>query len=109
MPALTGNTSIRMVFAPPRRVVGHYGMGMTTAASPATEQLETLRGLVRTATQRLLGDTILVSDEEVAGAQPTSGLDSRPCRYPRCSERRCRPPTVRVGAYWRTSGHVPLA
>jgi maleylpyruvate isomerase len=53
-----------MVFAPPRRLVGHYGMGMTAAASPATEQLETVRGLVRTATQRLLGDTILVSDEE---------------------------------------------
>jgi maleylpyruvate isomerase len=42
---------------------GHYGMGMTAAASPATTQLETLRGLVRTATQRLLGDTILVADE----------------------------------------------
>ncbi len=38
-------------------------MGMT-AASPATTQLETLRGLVRTATQRLLGDTILVTDEK---------------------------------------------
>jgi maleylpyruvate isomerase len=45
-------------------VFGHYGMGMTAAASPATVQLETLRGLVRTATQRLLGDTILVSDEQ---------------------------------------------
>jgi maleylpyruvate isomerase len=44
--------------------VGHYGMGMTAAASPATAQLETLRGLVRTATQRLLGDTILVSEEQ---------------------------------------------
>jgi len=53
-----------MVFAPPHRVLGHYGMGMTAAASPATEQLETLRGLVRAATQRLLGDTILVSDEQ---------------------------------------------
>jgi maleylpyruvate isomerase len=39
-------------------------MGMTAAASPATMQLETLRGLVRTATQRLLGDTILVTDEQ---------------------------------------------
>ena len=39
-------------------------MGMTAAASPATTQLETLRGLVTTATQRLLGDTILVSDEQ---------------------------------------------
>jgi maleylpyruvate isomerase len=38
-------------------------MGMT-AASPATTQLETLRGLVTTATQRLLGDTILVTDEK---------------------------------------------
>jgi maleylpyruvate isomerase len=37
---------------------------MTAAASPATTQLETLRGLVRTATQRLLGDTILVTDEQ---------------------------------------------
>ena len=37
---------------------------MTAAASPATTQLETLRGLVRTATQRLLGDTILVNDEQ---------------------------------------------
>jgi maleylpyruvate isomerase len=39
-------------------------MGMTAAASPAATQLETLRDLVRTATQRLLGDTILVSDEQ---------------------------------------------
>jgi maleylpyruvate isomerase len=39
-------------------------MGMTAAASPATTQLETRRGLVRTTTQRLLGDTILVSDEQ---------------------------------------------
>jgi maleylpyruvate isomerase len=37
---------------------------MTAAASPATTQLETLRGLVRTATQRLLGDTILVTDDQ---------------------------------------------
>jgi maleylpyruvate isomerase len=37
---------------------------MTAAASPAATQLETLRGLVRAATQRLLGDTILVSDEQ---------------------------------------------
>ncbi|HEX5383496.1 MAG TPA: maleylpyruvate isomerase N-terminal domain-containing protein, partial [Propionibacteriaceae bacterium] len=37
---------------------------MTAAASPATTQLETLRSLVRTATQRLLGDTILVTDEQ---------------------------------------------
>lgn len=43
-------------------------MGMTAAASPATTQLETLRGLVRTATQRLLGDTILVTDEQWRGA-----------------------------------------
>jgi maleylpyruvate isomerase len=39
-------------------------MGMTAAASQATTQLETLRGLVRTATQRLLGDTILVADDQ---------------------------------------------
>ena len=39
-------------------------MGMTAAASSATTQLETLRGLVRTATQRLLGDTILVTDDQ---------------------------------------------
>ena len=45
-------------------MVRHYGMGMTAAASLATTQLETLRGLVRTATQRLLGDTILVADEQ---------------------------------------------
>ena len=37
---------------------------MTAPASPAGTQLETLRGLVRTATQRLLGDTILVADEQ---------------------------------------------
>jgi maleylpyruvate isomerase len=37
---------------------------MTAAAYPAATQLETLRGLVRTATQRLLGDTILVTDEQ---------------------------------------------
>jgi len=53
-----------MVLRPPGTLCGHYGMGMTAAASPATAQLETLRGLVRTATQRLLGDTILVSDEQ---------------------------------------------
>jgi maleylpyruvate isomerase len=39
-------------------------MGMTAAASSATTQLETLRGLVITATQRLLGDTILVPDDQ---------------------------------------------
>jgi maleylpyruvate isomerase len=39
-------------------------MGMTAAATPATAQLETLRGLVRIATQHLLGDTILVTDEQ---------------------------------------------
>jgi maleylpyruvate isomerase len=37
---------------------------MTAPASSATTQLEPLRGLVRTATQRLLGDTILVTDEQ---------------------------------------------
>lgn len=45
-------------------MVRHYGMGMTPAASPATTQLETLRELVRTATQRLLGDTILVTEQQ---------------------------------------------
>ena len=44
--------------------MGHYGMGMTAATSPATTQLDTLRGLVRTTTPRLLGDTILVADEQ---------------------------------------------
>jgi maleylpyruvate isomerase len=39
-------------------------MGMSAPASPTTTQLETLRGLVTTATQRLLGDTILVADEQ---------------------------------------------
>jgi maleylpyruvate isomerase len=39
-------------------------MGMTAPASSATTQLETLRGLVRAATHRLLGDTILVTDEQ---------------------------------------------
>jgi maleylpyruvate isomerase len=39
-------------------------MGMSAPASPTTSQLETLRGLVTTATQRLLGDTILVADEQ---------------------------------------------
>jgi maleylpyruvate isomerase len=39
-------------------------MGMTGAASPATTQLETLRELMKTATQRLLGDTILVTDDQ---------------------------------------------
>jgi maleylpyruvate isomerase len=37
---------------------------MTAAASPATTQLETLRELVRIATQRLLGDTILVTEQQ---------------------------------------------
>ena len=50
--------------ASPEPSLGHYGMGMTAAAMPATTQLETLRGLVRTATQRLLGDTILVADDQ---------------------------------------------
>jgi maleylpyruvate isomerase len=48
----------------PERLSGTTVLGMTAAASPATAQLETLRGLVKTATQRLLGDTILVSDEQ---------------------------------------------
>jgi len=39
-------------------------MGMSAPASSAATQLETLRGLVITATQRLLGDTILVADEQ---------------------------------------------
>jgi maleylpyruvate isomerase len=39
-------------------------MDMTAPASSATTQLETLRGLVRAATHRLLGDTILVTDEQ---------------------------------------------
>jgi maleylpyruvate isomerase len=39
-------------------------MGMTAPASSPTTQLETLRSLVRTATQRLLGDTILVADDQ---------------------------------------------
>ncbi|HET8916257.1 MAG TPA: maleylpyruvate isomerase family mycothiol-dependent enzyme [Propionibacteriaceae bacterium] len=37
---------------------------MSAPASPATTQLETLRGLVTTATQRLLGDTISVAEEQ---------------------------------------------
>jgi maleylpyruvate isomerase len=52
-----------MALGLPQPYLGHYGMGMTAAAS-ATTQLETLRGLVRTATQRLLGDTILVTNEQ---------------------------------------------
>ena len=39
-------------------------MGMSAPASSTTTQLETLRALVTTATQRLLGDTILVADEQ---------------------------------------------
>ena len=38
-----------------------------TQTESAGEQLETLRGLVTTATQRLLGDTISVSDEDWRG------------------------------------------
>ena len=45
-------------------MVAHYGMGMSAPASSATTQLETLRGLVTTATQRLLGDTISVAEEQ---------------------------------------------
>ena len=48
----------------PRAIAAHYGMGMSAPASPATTQLETLRSLVKTATQRLLGDTISVADEQ---------------------------------------------
>ena len=64
MPALTGTLNESEWHRASRESVGHYGMGMTAAASPATTQLETLRGLVRTATQRLLGDTISVTDEQ---------------------------------------------
>ncbi len=39
-------------------------MRMSAPASPTTTQLERLRGLVNTATQRLLGDTISVADEQ---------------------------------------------
>ena len=46
---------------------------MTAAASPATTQLETLRGLVRTATHRLLGETILVTDEQWRAASRLPG------------------------------------
>jgi maleylpyruvate isomerase len=49
---------------PPEPWSGTTVWGMTAAASPPATQLETLRGLVRTATQRLLGDTILVTDEQ---------------------------------------------
>jgi maleylpyruvate isomerase len=38
-----------------------------TQTEPAATQLETLRGMVTTATQRLLGDTIAVSDEDWRG------------------------------------------
>ena len=73
MPALTSITGkfrcpgfrrLSSVETSPRAVVAHYGMGMTAAASPAATQLDTLRTLVRTATQRLLGDTILVTDDQ---------------------------------------------
>ena len=59
MPEMGGTEPSRRSF------VRHYGMGMTAAASsPAATQLETLCDLVRTATQRLLGDTILVTDQQ---------------------------------------------
>jgi maleylpyruvate isomerase len=48
----------------PRAIAPHYRMGMSAPASQATTQLETLRALVKTATQRLLGDTISVADEQ---------------------------------------------
>ena len=69
MPALTGDTrkcarKSDRIEPSPAPGPGTTVCIMTAAASPATTQLETLRGLVRTATQRLLGETILVTDEQ---------------------------------------------
>jgi maleylpyruvate isomerase len=73
VPALTGDTrkcprecarECDGVETSPEPRSGTTVWGMTAAASPAATQLETLRGLVITATQRLLGDTILVTDEQ---------------------------------------------
>src|SRR4029450_882875 len=55
---------IRSIETSRESYVAHYGMGMSAPASSTTTQLETLRALVTTATQRLLGDTILVADEQ---------------------------------------------
>lgn len=44
-----------------------------TAGDPATGQLETLRGLMSSATARLLGDTIAVSDEDWRGPSRLPG------------------------------------
>jgi maleylpyruvate isomerase len=64
VPALTWDTrKCDAIEASPEAWSGTTVWGMTAAASPATTQLETLRELVRTATQRLLGDTILVADD----------------------------------------------
>lgn len=46
---------------------------MNTAASPADAQLDTLRGLVATATHRLLGDTIDVADVQWRQPSPLPG------------------------------------
>jgi maleylpyruvate isomerase len=42
----------------------HYVMTMNAPGNAAAEQLDNVRALVRHATQRLLGDTISVSDDE---------------------------------------------
>jgi maleylpyruvate isomerase len=44
--------------------VDHYRMDMSAPATSADEQLDRLRALVATATHRLLGDTISVTDEQ---------------------------------------------
>jgi maleylpyruvate isomerase len=46
------------------RDADHYRRHMSAPATSAHEQLDRLRGLVATATQRLLGDTIRVTDEQ---------------------------------------------
>jgi maleylpyruvate isomerase len=46
---------------------GHYLRGMSAAATSPAEQLETVRSFVNHETQRLLGNTIAVSDEDWRG------------------------------------------
>ena len=72
--------------------------GMTAATSRATTQLETLRGLVTEATQRLLGRHHLGQRRGLAGTQPAARLDPWPRRHPHRPAGRWHGPADRVGA-----------
>ena len=86
----------------------HNSVCRMTQPHGAATQLETLRGLVNGATQRLLGDTIAVSDEDWRETQPAARLDPRARRLPHRPAGRRPRPADRVGAQRRAAGHVRL-